>query len=141
MHLVATAGKWRQELNERIVTEDAFDAERLAVAINPQGDDLKLAVRGLESGGFRTVLEAAGRIEGDLIGGRRNGAFGQRMMRGLPQVVIGAVTVPATFRTSIGGEVIGCRSGMDMKHDQEECRQKKHPFAMSPLSQFVEHAP
>ena len=68
MHLVAPAGKRCQKLDERVVTKDAFDAERLAVAINSQGDDLILAIRGLKSGGFRTVLEIARRLEGDLIG-------------------------------------------------------------------------
>ena len=80
MHLIPAAGEGRQKLNKRIVAKDAFDAEGLTIAFNSQGDDLILAIRGLEGGGFGAVLEAAGRIKGDSIGGLYR-PFGQGMVR------------------------------------------------------------
>ena len=105
MHLIATAGKRRQKLNERVMTEGPLDTVGLAVAFQTEGDDLILVVGELKSGGFVTVLEGTRRNEGRLIGVRLQRPLGKRMMRLRPQVIIGAVTVPAAFRTGVGGEI------------------------------------
>ena len=105
MHLIATTGKRRQILNERISANHALDAERLTVAVQTERHNLINAILNPGGGGLRTVSNSARWIKGDFIAGLQR-PFSQGVMRLFPQVVFGAVAVPATFRTGIRREFI-----------------------------------
>jgi hypothetical protein len=54
--------------------------DKHAIVAITERDDLKLAVRGLEGGGFGTMLDGTRRDEGGLIGGCPQEPFRQRMV-------------------------------------------------------------
>ena len=139
MHLIATARKSSQKLNERVVTKNAFDTVGLAIAFRTEGDDLILTIRDLERGCFRTMFEAAGGIEGNLIGGRLQRPFGERMVRLRPQVVIGAVAISAAFRTRIGGKVSRRFFNGDAGYSKQQRNWQHHPCGQSSLGLFALH--
>lgn len=63
LHLVAATGKWREELNQRVMADDAIDWVRPAFAVQAARNDLLLTIFDANGGGIGTVLEIPRRIK------------------------------------------------------------------------------